>query len=89
MPMVLEYFEIVPGKSNSPTNDNLQPRQLNSFTLSNILLFKQILLVLVLSHKRQVTQTIHSFIHSQALIGQDRPLASLFGFLDHTHTDTR
>jgi hypothetical protein len=31
----------------------------------------------------------HSFIHSQALIVQNEPLASLSGFLDHTHTDTR
>jgi hypothetical protein len=29
------------------------------------------------------------FIHSQALIVQDGPLASLSVFLDHTHTDTR
>jgi hypothetical protein len=29
------------------------------------------------------------FSHSQALIVQDGPLASLSGFLDHTHTDTR
>jgi hypothetical protein len=29
------------------------------------------------------------FIHSQALIVQDGPLASLSGFLDLTHTDTR
>jgi hypothetical protein len=27
-------------------------------------------------------------IHSQALIVQDGPLASLSGFLDHTHKDT-
>jgi hypothetical protein len=31
----------------------------------------------------------HSFIHSQALIVQDGPLASLSGFLDHTYKDTR
>jgi hypothetical protein len=29
------------------------------------------------------------YIHSQALIVQDGPLACLFGVLDHTHTDTR
>jgi hypothetical protein len=29
------------------------------------------------------------FIHSQALIVDDGPLAYLLGFLDHTHTDTR
>jgi hypothetical protein len=28
-------------------------------------------------------------IHSQAIIVQDRPLVTLSGFLDHTHTDTR
>jgi hypothetical protein len=28
-------------------------------------------------------------IHSQALVVQDGPLASLSGFLDRTHTDTR
>jgi hypothetical protein len=32
---------------------------------------------------------INSLIHSQELIVQDGPLASLFGFLDHTYIDTR
>jgi hypothetical protein len=34
------------------------------------------------------TYTRQSF-HSQELIVQDEPLASLSGFLDHTHTDTQ
>jgi hypothetical protein len=36
-----------------------------------------------------LAHTIHSLIHSQALIVQDGPLACLSGFLDHTHTDTQ
>jgi hypothetical protein len=33
-------------------------------------------------------RTFRRILPSQALIVQDGPLASLFGFLDHTHTDT-
>jgi hypothetical protein len=34
----------------------------------------------------QIHLFVRSFIHSQALIVQDGPLASLLGFIDHTHT---
>jgi hypothetical protein len=52
------------------------------------------LLVSEYAYKKEILDCIlysliHSVIHSQALIVQDGPFASLFGVSDHTHTDTR
>jgi hypothetical protein len=44
---------------------------------------------MVTDRRSKSTLTTDTFIHSQTLIVQDGPLASLSGFLDRTHTDTR
>jgi hypothetical protein len=64
---------------------------LGSQEQNNAIYFKPSSLVYLKEHKPKefVHSFIHSFIHSQALIVQDKPLASLSRFLDHTYKDTR